>query len=166
MIDNKTVVVDFNNNINTTSWRVVDDVVMGGRSNGTFQLDHQIGCAIFSGYVSLENNGGFSSIRRMIEPIMVENKSTIILRVKGDGHKYQFRIRHKIEDYYSYIYEFKTSGNWEDIIIPLGEMVPRFRGRSLRKSNFNHEVFEEVAFLIGNKKAESFELHIQRIYLQ
>ena len=39
---------------------IVDDVVMGGESSSTFNLNED-GCGIFEGNISIENNGGFSS---------------------------------------------------------------------------------------------------------
>ena len=43
-------------------WRVVDDGVMGGRSKGNIKVSDD-GILTFSGKLSLENNGGFSSLR-------------------------------------------------------------------------------------------------------
>ena len=45
-------------------------------------------------------------------------------------------------------------------------MQPQFRGRQLNMANFNHESIEEMAFLIANKKDESFELVIKSIEIQ
>ena len=43
-------------------WWVINDTVMGGRSSSSWQLsEHDIG--VFQGSVSLENNGGFASVR-------------------------------------------------------------------------------------------------------
>ena len=44
-------------------------------------------------------------------------------------------------------------------------MYPAFRGRKLNKSNYDDEGIEEIAFLIGNKKAEAFKLEIDSIVL-
>ncbi|WP_286938426.1 MULTISPECIES: hypothetical protein [unclassified Algoriphagus] len=40
-----------------------------------------------------------------------------------------------------------------------------FRGRDLNMENFPGDQVEEIAFLIGNKKAESFKLEIDYIKL-
>jgi hypothetical protein len=53
---------DFRPESNLDSWRIVDDVVMGGRSDGRFYIGDE-GHAVFNGIVSLENNGGFSLVR-------------------------------------------------------------------------------------------------------
>ena len=51
-------IFDFNKEANIEGWRIVNDVVMGGRSSSNFKLNTE-GHGCFSGAVSLENNGGF-----------------------------------------------------------------------------------------------------------
>lgn len=158
-------IFDFNKNSNISSWRVVDDVVMGGRSSGNFELSEE-GHGVFSGEVSLENNGGFSSVRHTFNRIEVNQRTNVVLRVKGDGKKYQFRAKHDTDDAHSYITTFKTSGDWETIEIPLKDLYPSFRGRTLDMPNFNHNFIEQIAFLIANKKPENFKLLIDKIDLK
>ena len=62
MIGKNHTIFDFNKNSSLKNWAIVDDVVMGGRSDGHFVMNEQ-GNAVFHGKVSLENNGGFSSVR-------------------------------------------------------------------------------------------------------
>jgi hypothetical protein len=76
------------------------------------------------------------------------------------------RIRENSSDYYSYIYTFETSGEWESIKIPLAEMYPSFRGRTLNLPNYSGKSMEELTFLIGNKKAESFRLELKKAVLK
>jgi len=45
-------------------------------------------------------------------------------------------------------------------------MYPAFRGRKLELPNFSESTIEEIAFLIGNKKNEDFELLIDSITLE
>jgi NADH dehydrogenase [ubiquinone] 1 alpha subcomplex assembly factor 1 len=85
--------------------------------------------------------------------------------VKGDGKNYQFRVKGKSRDYYSYITSFETSGEWEEIDIKLKDLYPSFRGRKLDQPNYSGESLEEVTFLIANYKNESFELLIDKIEL-
>ena len=65
-------IFDFNTKSNITNWRIVDDVVMGGRSNGNFKINDS-GYGEFSGTVSLENNGGFSMVQYAFEAKKVDN---------------------------------------------------------------------------------------------
>jgi hypothetical protein len=45
-------------------------------------------------------------------------------------------------------------------------MYPSFRGRKLDKPNFSEDYIEEIAFLIGNKSEEKFQLLIDKIELK
>ena len=159
---NTIMIFDFNKDSNINSWRIVDDVVMGGRSSSSFTLNED-GFGLFSGTISLDNNGGFSSVRHEFQSIKVNEDNVIRLKLKGDGKNYQLRVKNKSSNYYSYIYPFATSGEWQEIEIKLKDMYPSFRGRKLNQSNFSHDVIEEIVFLIGNKKNENFNLLIDKI---
>jgi len=158
-------IFDFNSESDITKWRSVDDVVMGGRSNGNFKIN-DAGNGLFSGKVSLENNGGFSMVQYRFETKIVSNYSKVCIKLKGDGKAYQFRIKKKDEDKHSYIYSFETSKNWETIEISFNSMYPAYRGRKLDIPNYAGEQMEMIAFLIGNKKAEFFNLEIDSIVLK
>ena len=162
---NPILLFDFTKNTNPKTWKVIDDVVMGGQSNGSFTIDKD-GNGVFSGEVSLENNGGFSSIRYQCDPVKVTKNSKVHIRLKGDGKDYQFRIKDKSNSYYSYITTFKTSGDWQTVSINLSVLYPSFRGRKLDMPNFSSTSFEEIVFLIANKKNESFQLVLDQIELE
>jgi hypothetical protein len=165
MNNNNQTIFDFSKDSDISSWRVVDDVVMGGRSQGNFKLNEN-GNGLFSGEISLENNGGFSSLRYQFKEIEVSAYTKVVLKVKGDGNAYQFRIKDSYRNFYSYIKTFETSKEWELIEINLSEMYPRFRGRKLAMDNFSSEIIQEIAILIGNKKEQRFMLEIDEIYLK
>jgi NADH dehydrogenase [ubiquinone] 1 alpha subcomplex assembly factor 1 len=157
-------IFDFNKDSDVTQWKIVDDIVMGGRSSGVFNVNEQ-GHGVFKGKVSLENNGGFSSLHYRCKKMVTATSTKIVIRLKGDGKSYQFRIKDALDHPYSYVAKFDTTGAWETIEIPLSDMYPAFRGRTLEIPNYQSNTIEEVAFLIGNKKEEDFQLIIDRIGL-
>ena len=156
---------DFNQYSDLSDWTVVDDVVMGGLSNGSFSIN-KAGNAVFEGKVSLDNNGGFSSVRYRFDQKKVSGFSVATIRLKGDGKRYQFRMKSDKYDPHSYIYYFETSKEWETVVIPLKNMTPSFRGRTLDMPNYPSKVLEEITFLIANKHPEHFKLEIDKITLQ
>ena len=156
---------DFERNGDLSDWRVVDDVVMGGRSDGKLIINEE-GHGVFYGTVSLENYGGFSSIRYQFKQQEVRHFKTCKIRLKGDGKSYQLRVKTNRSDRQSYVRSFDTSGDWEIIEIPLSTLSPTFRGMKLNMPNFPNEQIEEIAFLIGNKKAEEFRLELDWVGLQ
>jgi NADH dehydrogenase [ubiquinone] 1 alpha subcomplex assembly factor 1 len=108
---------------------------------------------------SLQYDTGFATL-----PVNADSK--IMLTIKGDGKKYQFRAKDNTGKYYSYITYFSTTGHWQNISISLRDMYPSFRGRTLDLPNFSANSIEEIVLLIGNKKAEPFKLLIDKIELQ
>jgi hypothetical protein len=55
---------------------------------------------------------------------------------------------------------------WLALLFPfIGPVFYFLAGRRLDQPNFSHEFIEEIAFLIGNKKPESFKLLIDKLEL-
>ncbi len=156
---------DFSETSDISDWYVVNDGVMGGLSRGMFELSND-GHGVFRGKVSLENNGGFSSIRYPFETKKVTGYDYLMLRVKGDKKRYQIRVKSKRSQYYSYVAYIETSGQWETISIALKDMYPVFRGYRLNQPDYDGIQMEEIGILIGNKRAEEFRLEIDAIYLE
>jgi hypothetical protein len=161
---NSLLIFDFDKKSDISDWKIVDDIVMGGRSNGNFYLNEK-GNGIFEGKVSLENNGGFSSIRYNFNRKKIAGYKKVKIYLKGDGKNYQFRVKPNQYDRHSYIANFSTTGEWETITLDLADMIPTFRGQKLELANYDAEYLEEIAFLIGNKKEQNFELEFDKIEL-
>ncbi len=158
-------VFNFEKTSEAQSWYIVNDVVMGGMSSAKVEVNEE-GHGVFSGTVSLENNGGFASMRHSSRVEGVSQYRKVALRVKGDGKQYQFRLRKSTRDRESYISKFTTTGEWQTIEIPLADLYPSFRGRKLDLPKFEGEVFEEVTILIANYKPENFRLEVDWIELR
>ena len=162
---NTLVIFDFTKEADLKNWYVVNDTVMGGASAGKMSTD-AAGHGLFEGHVSLDNNGGFTSIRYDAGKIKLQGYNKFVIVLKGDGKAYQFRVKTNSNDYYSYVYSYETTGNRQTIEIPFSSMAPSFRGRSLNMANFPGNYMEEIGFLIGNKKEEDFKLVIENITAQ
>jgi NADH dehydrogenase [ubiquinone] 1 alpha subcomplex assembly factor 1 len=156
---------NFTTDSDISNWSIVDDVVMGGRSDGNMSLNKE-GHAEYTGEISLKNNGGFSSLRYYFKSLNTANFSKFILKVKGDGKAFQFRVKDNRNYRYSYIVTFATTGDWQTIEIPFSKMYGSYRGRILDIPNFEGKQMEEITFLIGNKKEENFRLLINSISLE
>ena len=157
-------IIKFDTTTDSTKWEITDDVVMGGKSAGQFYINNN-GYGVFKGTVSLENNGGFSSLRHRFKKLETSGYNKIILRVKGDGKTYQIRLKTDIDDRHAYSASFKTTEVWENIELQLNKLQPIFRGKTLDLPNFNNEPISQITFLIANKKKEDFILKIDSINL-
>ena len=162
---NTLVIFDFIKEADLKNWYVINDTVMGGVSNGKMGKD-AAGNVLFEGHVSLDNNGGFTSVRYDAGKIKLQGYSKFLIVLKGDGKAYQFRVKTNSKDYYAYVYSFETTGNWQTIEIPFSSMVPSFRGQLLNMANFSGDYMEEIGILIGNKIAEDFKIAIDNIIVQ
>ena len=97
---------------------------------------------------------------------LAEEKTFVVLRVKGDSKAYEFRLKSEISQSESYVHQFTTTGDWENIKLPISEFYPQVRGRKLSIPNFNFKSIEQVSFLIANKQEEDFKLLIDWIGLE
>lgn len=151
------------NQTQINKWRVTDDGVMGGRSRGYLTLKK--GYGLFTGEVSLANNGGFTSIFTPINQLSLETKQ-ISIDIEGDGQLYQLRLVAYINGYrLSYNTEIETLKNVrQSITVPFSVFQAGFRGRMIKNApNLSPEVIREVGFLINKKQAGSFSLAIFKI---
>lgn len=162
---NNNMVFNFNSANSLKSWTIVDDDVMGGISSSNIVVNKN-GIGLFTGHVSTENNGGFSSLRHQFNLVDISDYKSFIIKVKGDGRNYQFRVKSNINEYHSYKYEFETNNKWQDIEIQFNQMQPTFRGRMLSIPSFSNATLQEICFLISNKVEEDFSLEIDFIKVQ
>ena len=158
----RTPLINFDKHSNPTPWKLVNDSVMGGISVGNFLLTPE-GFGNFYGQISLENNGGFSSVKFILNSFSLENYTAFIIKIKGNGGTFQFRVKASETDNFSYAYQFSTNNNWQIINIPFAKMYPIYRGKTLNQPNFKGTNICAISFLIANKKIEKFSLLINNI---
>ena len=159
------VLFNFPENVNLQDWYILDDVVMGGRSQGTFGLNEE-GHGVFAGEVSLENYGGFSSVRFITGAKEIDRFEQVVFRIRGDKKRYQLRLKTNREDAHSFIQNFETNGEWQTVSLDLASFYPTYRGRTLDMPNYPGVLLSELSFLISNKRAESFQLELEWMELR
>lgn len=160
--------MEFKNQATEPEWIAVNDGVMGGLSKGG--PDVKDGSLRFTGNLSLENNGGFSSIRTLDQKYDFSGKTTVVIRLKGDGRTYQLRVATDARfrgSAVSYGAEFATeNGKWIEVKVPLESLSPTWRGMKLKGPNFDSSKVEELGFLIGDKKSGVFEIEVDWIAVE
>jgi len=158
-------VFEFGGAADEPKWSVVNDTVMGGVSNSTFGLSER-GTAIFSGTVSLENNGGFASVRSAPRDLDLDGSEGVLLRVKGDGKLYKLSARQDaLFDGVTYQATFPTmDGGWVLLQVPFSHMPATFRGMVLRdKAPLSADRIQSFGLLIADKQAGPFRLEVDSI---
>lgn len=147
------------------NWMNVDDVVMGGVSDSAVQLTSD-GTAVFTGNLSLENSGGFASVRTVLAQRNYADFDGFRIRVKGDGKRYSFRARNDDRfDGVVYKFDFDTvSDEWTEVELPFLEFKPSFRGRILDDvPPLDRSNIAQIGLLISNRQAGAFRLEIEWI---
>lgn len=150
----------------------VNDGVMGGRSSSSFMIsDNEV---VFQGEVLLENNGGFASVRTQW-PFDVSHKTDqyepkgVVLKVKGDGSIYQFRLRtDQGFDGAAYSYSFATEKNQvQKVHIGLNDFVPTFRGRTLTDMpELKLSDVQQMSILMADSQQGDFSLDLIELSLK
>jgi monofunctional biosynthetic peptidoglycan transglycosylase len=157
----ETMLFDFRNATNAGGWQIVNDDVMGGVSTSGLHLVN--GTAVFRGAVSLENNGGFASVRSLPAPHELAGCDAFVVRVRGDGRRYKFTARTD-RRFDSAIYQvtFPTQeGAWQEHRLAMKDFVPTFRGRVLKGAPpLEPAQLTSVGFLISDKQEGPFRLEI------
>jgi NADH dehydrogenase [ubiquinone] 1 alpha subcomplex assembly factor 1 len=159
------LITDFGPDSADLGWYVLNDNVMGGRSEGGF-LEEQ-GELFFSGRTNT-NGGGFSSIRTEAMQLDLSQYAGIRLRVKGDGRTYTWRLtttarwRGREIGYWA---NFDTrEGTWQTVDIPFASFVPRFRGYQLDGPPLDTATLTGMGLMIYDKRDGPFELALASVH--
>ena len=161
----KKTLIDFGKSGEKENWGIVNDGVMGGVSQSEITITDESN-AVFRGNLSLENNGGFASVRTNPGDYQLAGYAAITARVRGDGRTYQLRLRTDDRfDGISYQSEFQTAaGEWITVKLPFSEFLATFRGRRVPDAPvLAPGRIRQIGFLIADRKEGPFELEIDWI---
>lgn len=165
--DSIELLTDFETPKQSPAWIAQNDGVMGGVSSGGAILAD--GILLFSGDLSLENNGGFAQIYSASKHSDFSNHQGVRLRVKGDGRTYQFRIASDARyrgSRIAYRSDFETSADeWTEVTLPFSEFIPSYRGRILTGPPLDLTSVREIAFLLADGTPGAFALEVDWIGL-
>jgi len=158
--------------IDAAAWQIVNDGVMGGVSSSAVRALGAGGLR-FEGRLSLDYGGGFASARRSFSlpgEVAVPSVSAFALRVRGDGRQYRLTVfmrdpRTGEREPYHYQGAFKTSGDEQEIVLPLADFVARFRGRPVDAPLLDPQRIIAIGLQISDRQAGPFVLDVRSIAL-
>jgi len=163
-------------------WRIINDTVMGGVSESRFTTMPY--GARFEGTVSLDQGGGFASVRAPESIRDVSEADAFRVRVRGDGQTYAVTAYTATGGRVSYRQTFTVPKNepedaqetsqetsqesrrdgWTRVVIPFADLTPYRRGRHVPSAPaFDPSTLRTFGFLIGEKQAGPFHLDIREI---
>ena len=159
--------VDFDDADEVATWTTINDPVMGGLSTSRIRFGN--GGLVFSGSISLENNGGFASARGPRDPDIGRRAAGArLLRVRavGDGKTYLLRVGTAGQPW-SYVQRFSTEAAAQRIYdLP----VEDFRAVGMRlepapaaPQTLDPSSISQISFYILDKQQGPFELTVSAV---
>lgn len=153
---------DFGKGKAGNEWRIINDGVMGGLSKG--QVKFSTNTLTFKGTVSLENYGGFTSLKSPFSSYDFSKKKKFIVRYKLSGQKVAVTLEDSYRFYkpnYKLTLE-KTNGIWKTMefdmtdfkVYRMGEPMGGYVSKDILSQ------IKRVGFISGEKKAGQFNLEI------
>ncbi len=149
------------------TWTTVDDPVMGGTS--TSRVTFSGGGLVFSGNISLDNNGGFASARSPQDPDMgrrARNATSIRVRALGDGKTYLLKVGIEGQPW-SYVQRFVTEPAVQrSYELPIERFQPvgkRLDPAPSAPQTLDPSIISQVAVYILDKQQGPFEVTISAI---
>jgi len=156
-------VLDFAGPEAAQKWQAVNDGVMGGVSVGRFRIT-DAGTLEFFGTLSLENNGGFASVRTKPTELNIKAGDTIVARVKGDGRDYMLNLYTKSRRMaFSYRAPLRTTRNeWTEVRVPLANFIPTAFGRRVKGMGpVEPSQINGLGFMLADKKPGEFQMQVE-----
>ena len=145
-------------------WAIVNDSVMGGISESGLALSES-DTLLFAGNLSLENNGGFASVRSVREALGITDETGIRLTVRGDGKLYHLRLYAPDRRNVAYEAAFQTANNeWQTIELPFSTFEPTYFGQVLTDYRpLAPDTIEGLGFMIKEYQVGAFALEVAAI---
>ncbi len=151
--------MDFTNPKTMRDCWVVNDDVMGGISQSTLRQDTQ--GMFFEGLVSLENNGGFASMRSSAQ--FPAGTQMLELLAKGDGKQYKLVLRTALAPRVSYVADFIAEPIWQTHQFNLNQFKSTFRGQDISAPILSFADAIEFGILISNNQAGRFAIQLKTL---
>jgi len=166
--DTPKVLLDFNGADAIKEWQTVNDGVMGGVSEGKMKITEKKTLE-FYGTLSLENNGGFASVRTKAKKLGLDKGDTLVAKVRGDGREYALNLYlNKPLMAFSYRAAVQTKKDeWIEVKVPLDKFEATSFGRPVKDAGaVKPEEVNALGFLLGDKKAGPFKMEVEWIKVE
>ena len=144
-------------------YEIVNDGVMGGLSQGN--LTYAEGSILFTGEISLANNGGFSWVRTAPQDLALSEAKGIEVRYLSDGRGYDFTLESKRNTYFqAYHFPLKgEKGEWTTQRLPFDAFVLEFFGRKRGVGIPDLNEVTRFGFVLGDKRDGPFRLEVASV---
>jgi tRNA(adenine34) deaminase len=149
-------------------WHNVNDDVMGGISEGRCNISDRQTLEFF-GNISLENKGGFASVRTVAQELGLALGDTLIVKVRGDGREYSLNLYLK-KSKVAFAYRATlptTKEDWLELKLPLASFEANSFGKPVRGAGpVDPTEINALGFLLSDKQAGPFKLDVAWIRVE
>lgn len=159
------LIIDFGQSAENKSWSIVNDGVMGGKSQSQV-IEHE-NSLIFSGEISLKNNGGFASLQSPKKEQDLSTFTHVAIKYRSSGQDFALRLL-KYQAFYRphFKHHFKpTDGEWQLVSIPLEDfkeyVLSSPTGASISKIDLQEVI--RLGIIVSNEKEGPFSIEIDYI---
>ncbi len=162
---NESFEINFGKTSGVQNWQVITDNVMGGLSNAKIQLTKKT--LKLNGTQSLENNGGFVSLKSPFDRYDLSGYETLIIRYKNTGIQFGFTLETD-QPFYKPYYKLKLPKQpkgFAEVEVDLTNFkqyqMGEPTGKNISKSLLSKII--RIGFITTEKTAGNFELEIDYI---
>ena len=157
--------LNFEDPVMVQPWRIVNDGVMGGLSQGTRY--HEDGYMVFTGVINT-NGGGFSSLRAGLRPGPLAGTKGLKLKIRSDGRAYRMtfrtseRWRGRSVSYQASIPKTMQE-DWSDVSVSFEDMTTSVFGRTVRAAPFDPSDVREIGIILADGRDGTFRFEVTRM---
>ena len=159
--------IDFANPAEADRWRVVNDGVMGGHSEGRVAFEGD--AMTFSGEI-VTDGGGFSSVRRSLVPGDLAGATGVTLRVRHGGRGHRLLLRDGTRVSWGGEVMFAAPlpapaegepGDWHEVTVSFDDLDASFHGRDASEAGaFDPADANEIGLILSDGVDGPFELSV------
>lgn len=143
-------------------WTVVNDGVMGGRSEGFVAVEQ--GTLRFSGTL-VTQGGGFTSVRARCVVDLTDQRG-IELRVRGSGRQFEVELDDGVRGYGRKVSRrapFPTSAEWSLVRVPFSALRSTIFGRAVSAPPIDVARIQGLGLYIIDGKDGPFRLEVDSV---
>jgi len=164
---NQDVVWDFRTT-GTRDWRPLNDGVMGGRSTGNVAYGDS--AMLWQGATSLDNNGGFASLRAPWGHLNLSQAREVVLTCRGTGGPFKLTMETSERWWMPYAFaSFSPSEEWGEVVLDVSDFgwsqAQMGDLRSVTPSKEWSDILR-VGLMKYDGTAQPFELEVQSLRIR
>ena len=160
-------IIDFGNSAEKNQeWKLLSDNIMGGVTKS--KIEYTNNSVLLSGNISLDNYGGFSSIKTKYKSVDLSKYNGIKIKFKSTNQKFAFTLEDNqnwTQPNYKREFSSKKDDTWEEVIIYFKDfqeiVIGETTGNMMKSKSLKNIV--RMGIMTYEKKEGPFSLEVDYI---